>query len=196
MAPVECSRSFDTLLTVNEAAWALFSSNPKNQLKKINMGPPQLITFLQNLAHYKVEYILIGGFAMSFHGLTRATEDIDLWVRSTPGNMEKLRESLINSGFDEAKALRKTTQLVAGMSVFTFEGSDFSIDLMHRLNHWSEDAFDQCFDAANRAVYHGIEIRVLDAHSLLAEKESLRRNKVTDQMDIEHLRRIIEKGTL
>lgn len=66
---------------------------------------------------------------------------------------------------------------------------------MHRLNHWSEDAFDRCFHAANIAVYHGIGIRVLDAHGLLAEKESQRRNNVTDQMDIEHLRRITGRGT-
>jgi hypothetical protein len=38
-----------------------------------------------------LEYVLIGATAMGFHGLVRATEDVDLLVRATPGNIERLR---------------------------------------------------------------------------------------------------------
>lgn len=41
-----------------------------------------------------LEYVLIGAAAMAFHGLVRATEDLDLFIRATPENVEKLRAAL------------------------------------------------------------------------------------------------------
>jgi len=39
-------------------------------------------------------YTLIGATAMGFHGLVRATEDVDLFIRATPDNIERLRVAL------------------------------------------------------------------------------------------------------
>ena len=41
-----------------------------------------------------LEYVLIGAAAMGFHGLVRATEDLDLFIRATSENIEKLRSAL------------------------------------------------------------------------------------------------------
>ena len=41
-----------------------------------------------------LEYVLIGATAMAFHGVVRATEDIDLFVRATADNIERLRAAL------------------------------------------------------------------------------------------------------
>jgi hypothetical protein len=41
-----------------------------------------------------LEYVLIGAAAMGFHGLVRATEDLDLFIRATPENVERLRVAL------------------------------------------------------------------------------------------------------
>ena len=41
-----------------------------------------------------LEYVLIGAAAMAFHGLVRTTEAIDLFIRATPENIEKLRTAL------------------------------------------------------------------------------------------------------
>jgi hypothetical protein len=38
-----------------------------------------------------LEYVLIGATAMGFHGLVRATEDVDMFVRATNDNIERLR---------------------------------------------------------------------------------------------------------
>lgn len=38
-----------------------------------------------------LEYVLIGAAAMGFHGIVRATEDVDLFIRATPENIERLR---------------------------------------------------------------------------------------------------------
>jgi hypothetical protein len=41
-----------------------------------------------------LEYVLIGATAMGFHGVVRATEDLDLFIRATPENVERLRAAL------------------------------------------------------------------------------------------------------
>lgn len=41
-----------------------------------------------------LEYVLIGATAMGFHGLVRATEDLDLFIRANAENVERLRVAL------------------------------------------------------------------------------------------------------
>jgi hypothetical protein len=41
-----------------------------------------------------LEYVLIGATAMGLHGLVRATEDVDLFIRATAENIERLRTAL------------------------------------------------------------------------------------------------------
>ena len=41
-----------------------------------------------------MDYILDGGVAMGAHGLLRTTEDIDLFVRPSPDNVQRLRHAL------------------------------------------------------------------------------------------------------
>jgi hypothetical protein len=41
-----------------------------------------------------VEYVLIGAAAMAFHGLVRATQDLDLFIRASAENIERLRSAL------------------------------------------------------------------------------------------------------
>jgi hypothetical protein len=41
-----------------------------------------------------LEYVLIGAAAMGFHGLVRTTEDLDLFIRATAENIEKLQTAL------------------------------------------------------------------------------------------------------
>ena len=49
-----------------------------------------------NGAH--VEYMIVGAYAVAAHGLPRATGDIDLWVRSTPDNAERVWRALAEFG--------------------------------------------------------------------------------------------------
>jgi hypothetical protein len=54
----------------------------------------ELLTVLRAFEEQNLEYVLIGATAMGFHGLVRATEDIDLLIRPTPQNVERLRQAL------------------------------------------------------------------------------------------------------
>jgi len=46
-----------------------------------------------------VEYVIVGSFALSFHGHPRATGDMDIWVRKSPENASKILKVLDEFGF-------------------------------------------------------------------------------------------------
>lgn len=54
----------------------------------------EIIRVLRAFEAAGLEYVLIGAAAMGFHGLVRATEDLDLFIRATPENVERLRAAL------------------------------------------------------------------------------------------------------
>ena len=55
--------------------------------------------FIQLLNDHKVLYLIVGGYAVAFHGYPRYTKDIDIWVWLDQGNAEKLIQVLEDFGF-------------------------------------------------------------------------------------------------
>lgn len=58
------------------------------------MDRDEILRVLRAFEAAGLEYVLIGATAMGIHGLVRATEDIDLVIRATPENVERLRAAL------------------------------------------------------------------------------------------------------
>lgn len=58
--------------------------------------------FLQCLNEHGVEYLLIGGHAVAFHGYPRATGDLDVWIAVSRVNAEHMVTALRAFGFDLA----------------------------------------------------------------------------------------------
>jgi len=52
------------------------------------------------LDKHKVEYLLIGGHAVAYHGYPRATQDMDIWIAIRPDNAERMIAALREFGFD------------------------------------------------------------------------------------------------
>jgi hypothetical protein len=61
----------------------------------------ELVRVLRAFEATRLEYVLIGATAMGFHGLVRATEDVDLFIRATPENIERLRQALRSAYADD-----------------------------------------------------------------------------------------------
>ena len=52
-----------------------------------------MLRVLRAFEQEALEYVLIGAAAMGFHGLVRATEDLDIFIRATPENVERLKRA-------------------------------------------------------------------------------------------------------
>ena len=64
--------------------------------------PPDFKEFLRLLQAHEVEYLLIGGYAVAYHGYPRATQDLDIWIAIEPGNAARMTTVLREFGFDAA----------------------------------------------------------------------------------------------
>jgi hypothetical protein len=62
--------------------------------------PPDFAAFLKLLTEHQVEFLLIGGFAVSLHGYPRATTAMDVWVRRSVENADRVVATLRDFGFD------------------------------------------------------------------------------------------------
>ena len=69
---------------------------------------------------HKVEYIIVGAYALAFHGAPRFTGDIDILVRPLPENAKKILSVLEDFGFGSVN-----------LTVDDFQKSDYIVQLGH-----------------------------------------------------------------
>ena len=55
--------------------------------------------FIQLLNENEVKYLIVGGYAVGFHGYPRYTRDLDIWIWVSEVNAEKILAALNQFGF-------------------------------------------------------------------------------------------------
>ena len=69
---------------------------------------------LQALADEKVEFLLVGAYALAAHGYPRATMDIDIWMLPSPDNAEAVRRAVRRFGAQRRHFQRLIVVVCAG----------------------------------------------------------------------------------
>jgi hypothetical protein len=106
-----------------------------------------------------LDYVLIGATAMGFHGIVRATEDVDLVVSATPENIERLRIALRDAYADDPhiEEIRAEDLLGEYPAIRYYPPSgDLYFDIMTRLGEAA--SFDTI--ASEVKDIEGIKVRV------------------------------------
>jgi hypothetical protein len=132
-----------------------------------------------------LEYVLIGAAAMGFHGIVRATEDLDLFIRATPENVEKLRTALRAVYEDDPHIAEITaTDLMGEYPAVRYypPTGDLYFDVLTRLG---EAASFETIDAEEKVV-NGTLVRVATPTALYRMKKGTVR--LQDQADAAALR--------
>ncbi len=62
--------------------------------------PPDFGEFLRLLTESGVEHLIVGGYAVAYHGHPRATGDLDIWIRMSEDNARRTEVVLKSFGFD------------------------------------------------------------------------------------------------
>jgi len=133
-----------------------------------------------------VEYVLVGGVAVIFHGLPRPTEDVDIFIKMYPANVEKLRQAL-RSVYDDPHIDEITFEDLQTYPVIRYGTPEgFYIDIMARLGDVAEyDDLDiEMLDVS------GTIIRVATPETLYKLKKDTVRPK--DRQDAMFLRELIK----
>jgi len=171
---------------VNNVAVAFQNSNAKNKkMAAIDFRDPEILSFFKSLEEYNVKFILIGGFAMAFHGHVRATHDLDIWLKDSAENIEKFIDVLKEHGVKGLNELR-SFEMIPGFTQFQIGDSGFVVEPLKSLKTLKEYDFDAAYGRAEHGSFGEVRFKVIHAKDLLKEKEATNRPK--DQGDIEHLR--------
>jgi hypothetical protein len=139
---------------------------------------------------YKLEYIMVGGFATSLHGFSRSTADVDIWIKDTLNNRKALRSVLKDLEIGDFEAI-ETMQFIPGYSSIMLN-SGFELDIMTSLSGFEQVKFDECFKMAPIALIDDIPVRFLHLNQLMENKRITGRPK--DLMDLEELEKLRKIG--
>jgi hypothetical protein len=141
---------------------------------------PDFKEFFELLIEEKVEYLLIGGYAVAYHGYPRYTADMDIWINPTRENLESLIRALRRFGF---KSQPFTVETFLGKeNVFQFGVPPTRIDL---ITFAPGVEFADCYPKAEKTILGGLEILVIDRENLVRNKRACGRPK--DVIDLEEL---------
>lgn len=133
------------------------------------MDYDRLIVLLRALEQHGADYVLVGGVALNVHGIVRATEDVDLFVRADPDNVAKLRAAL-RTVWPDPEIDHITAEDLAGPYPtirYGPPGEDFVIDFLARLG----TAFDFDDLQAEDVVLDGVHVRIASPDTLFRMKK-------------------------
>ncbi|MCG2684223.1 MAG: hypothetical protein L6306_11495 [Planctomycetales bacterium] len=128
----------------------------------------------------RVEYLLVGGYAVGYHGYPRATGDMDVWVSATRENATALAAALEKFGF-AAESVQPDLFLQRDR-VVRMGAPPLRIDL---LTSASGVDFTQCYAERTVDLIDGIQVNLISLDRLKANKRAIGRSK--DVNDLEHL---------
>lgn len=142
--------------------------------------PPDFKDLLKLLNAHQVEYLVVGGYAVAYHGYPRATADMDIWVAISPNNAEKLVVVLKAFGFD-----------IPDLSADLFLEKDQIIRMgvppvrIEIITTASGVTFEDCYAERVTDELDGIQVNLIDLEHLRINKRTSGRHK--DLNDLEHL---------
>jgi len=144
--------------------------------------PPDFLDLLTALNAAEARYMLVGGHAVGFHGVPRATKDIDVWVDATPDNAARVVKALHDfgaplGGLSEADLSRPGRGFRMGAPPFRIE----------ILTEISGVAFGDAWPRRVAAEVEGIALPIISREDLLANKRAAARAR--DLADVEALER-------
>lgn len=144
------------------------------------------LSVLKALDKEGVEYILVGGVAVIFHGIERLTSDIDIFVKMEVANIARLRNAF-HSIFDDPSIDEITLEALQEYEVIRFGASDdFYIDIMARLG---EVAVYENLES-EILLHQDIKIRIATPETLYNLKKDTLRQK--DRFDAAYLKYLID----
>ena len=142
--------------------------------------PKDFKEFLKLLRAHGVEYLLVGGWAVSHHGYPRFTNDLDVWIAIAPVNAERVVKVLSDFGFDgpelSAALFLKEDQIVR-MGV-----EPVRIELMTTI---SGVQFEECYRERLETTLDDEPVNLINLRHLRINKKAAGRLK--DLSDLEHL---------
>jgi hypothetical protein len=138
------------------------------------------VDFINALNSATVEYMLVGGYAVIYHGYNRTTGDIDIWVNPTAENYEKLKLAFFNFGMSLFDMTFERFSNTASTDVYTFGRPPVCIEILTSISGLT---FNSAYKNALRTNWEGVFVQIIDIRDLKINKKASGRNKDLDDLD-------------
>lgn len=136
--------------------------------------------FIQLLNDHDVLYLVVGGYAVAFHGYPRYTKDIDIWIWLDKSNAEKILQVLKDFGFGSLDLT--VDDFLDPEQVIQLGYPPNRIDILTDLKGIN---FKECYSSRVEVKIEGTNINFIDLENLKKNKKALGRYQ--DLADLENL---------
>jgi len=140
--------------------------------------------FVRLLNHHEVRYMIVGGYALAFHGKPRHTGDLDIWIGISEANAARMLKVVENFGL---KSLGFTVRdfLVEGL-ITQIGYPPLRIDVLNSIDGVT---FEEAVEGMQQLeLEDGLVINYIGLGDLVRNKEASGRSQ--DQTDLKTLKRL------
>ena len=142
--------------------------------------PPDFREFLKLLNRRRVKYLIVGGYAVGFHGYPRPTGDIDIFIAVSPDNARAMVKVFRDFGFVTVD-LSESLFLTAG-GVARIGRPPVKIEVLNEIDGVE---FDRCFASRAPGKIAGLKVNFIGLEDLVKNKRAAARPK--DLADLSYL---------
>lgn len=142
--------------------------------------PEDFKEFLSLLNEQGVKYLLIGGYAVGYHGFPRTTADMDVWVSVDAENARAVYEVLHQFGIHDPELTEASIREPG--NILRMGVPPMRIEILNDIDGVD---FETCYASKQDAVIDSIPVQVISLSDLRKNKQASGRYK--DLEDLEHL---------
>ena len=128
----------------------------------------------------QVDYMIVGGYAVAFHGFPRFTKDLDIFYRNSQDNVGRIMDALCQFGFPKEDLSPEA--FLEEENIVTFGVAPVRVDFISTIDGV---LFEEAQERRLRGKYGDIEVNFIGKEELTKNKMST--NRTQDKADAEKL---------
>jgi hypothetical protein len=136
--------------------------------------------FIQSLNEHNVRYLIIGGYAVAFHGHPRYTKDLDVWIELAPKNAANILKALTDFGFGSLELTEH--DFLKPDQIIQLGYPPSRIDILTTL---AGVDFEDCYASKVVTTIDDIPMNFIDLENLKKNKKAA--GRLQDLADLENL---------
>ncbi len=138
---------------------------------------------LELLTKHSVKYLIVGGYAVAFHGYPRFTNDIDIFYELSEENVKKITDCLVNFGFSHSEVDGKLFLVKGNIVVIGIE--PLRVDFINDIDGVE---FATAWENRIKGKYGSVSVNFISKTDLIKNKSRIKRTE--DKLDVEKLTEI------
>lgn len=150
------------------------------------MLSPDFKDFIELLNAHNVEYLIVGGYALAFHGHPRYTKDIDIWIATNTVNAERMLKVLTDFGFSSLALSQQ--DFLEENNIIQLGFPPNRIDILTSIDGIE---FANSISQSSIIEVDGVTIHLIGIHKLIENKTAS--GRLQDLADVEKLQALLRE---